>query len=125
MSDVRGYCPMGCGETLFVAEGGWITCSYLHCPNPTALADILDENEPHHIVTLANDTFTIRHPLRERIGNDLEKCGLHAYLAGLDGPPYCLGRYRVFERINGGGYGPWLEIETCHEVTNGEQADVV
>lgn len=39
---VAGRCP-ACGRnnTLFVAAGQHITCSYLPCPNPTAVADFL------------------------------------------------------------------------------------
>lgn len=38
---VRGVCPMGCGETLFVGASGWITCSYIPCPDPTRVSDVL------------------------------------------------------------------------------------
>lgn len=38
---VRGKCPMGCGETLFLGAGGYVTCSYLPCPNPGAASDRL------------------------------------------------------------------------------------
>ena len=37
---IRGKCPMGCGETLFVGAGGHITCSWVDCPRPDA-ADAL------------------------------------------------------------------------------------
>lgn len=42
---IRGYCPMGCGETLFIGAGGYITCSWLTCPNPTAVCDLLDNRD--------------------------------------------------------------------------------
>lgn len=43
MSDrhVKGCCPMGCGETLFLGKGGYVTCGYLPCPNPTLAADLM------------------------------------------------------------------------------------
>lgn len=44
MSDypkVQGYCPMGCGATLFLGEGGHITCSWLECPRPHAADELL------------------------------------------------------------------------------------
>lgn len=41
VSDVAGYCPMGCGHTLFVGSGGHITCSWAHCPNPSAVDELL------------------------------------------------------------------------------------
>ncbi|WKN53792.1 DUF6085 family protein [Rhodococcus opacus] len=93
--NVRGYCPMGCGATLFAGYGGYIACSNPVCPNPTAVADILDVRETEHIVTLRADEFTVRHPLRERVENELEECRFHRLLAALDGPPEPPGTYRV------------------------------
>lgn len=69
MSDdrkVKGFCPMGCGETLFLGSGGYVTCSWVKCPRPDAAADILLERESEHIVVLGESTFDIQHPLRER-----------------------------------------------------------
>lgn len=40
---VAGRCPMGCGETLFLAVGGHVTCSYAECPRPDAAADLLEK----------------------------------------------------------------------------------
>src|SRR5688572_9515137 len=106
MSDtVMGYCPMGCGNTLFVGDGGYITCSYAHCKNPTAVSDLLEDQETEHIVELGEDTFTVRHPLRERLNDELMTCDLHEYIASLDGPPRRLGRYRSSKR-----QGQWLFI---------------
>ena len=92
---VDGFCPMGCGKTLFLGDGGYVTCSYLHCPNRAAVADILADRETEHIVTFSAAGFTIRHPLRERLGDALMDCALHSYCEGLDGPPVALGRYRA------------------------------
>ncbi|MGF0163113.1 DUF6085 family protein [Streptomyces koyangensis] len=40
--DVQGRCP-GCGgATLFLANGGYITCSSLHCPTPDAATTLLE-----------------------------------------------------------------------------------
>ena len=86
---------MGCGQTLFVAEGGWITCSMQGCPNPTAVASVLEETETEHVVTLRESDFTVRHPLRERLDDQIDSCALHAYLRNLEGPPSRPGRYRV------------------------------
>lgn len=38
---VRGICPMGCGETLFLGAGGYVTCSWIDCPDPAAASDLL------------------------------------------------------------------------------------
>lgn len=43
---VEGKCP-ACGRRgfLFVAYGGHITCSIAECPNPCAVADLLEDDE--------------------------------------------------------------------------------
>lgn len=92
---VKGFCPMGCGSTLFVASGGYVTCSFIHCPNPTAVSDLLADREVEHVVQFDEDDFTVRHPLRERLGDALMDCELHHFIAELDGPPVALGRYRA------------------------------
>jgi hypothetical protein len=38
---VEGRCPMGCGETLFLGDGGYVTCSWHRCPDPGAAHDLL------------------------------------------------------------------------------------
>lgn len=93
--DVKGYCPMGCGQTLFLASGGHITCRLDVCPNPTAVDDILAWPEHEHVVTFASKDFTILHPLRERLNNELVNCDLHAFCRHLDGPPVEPGNYRA------------------------------
>lgn len=92
--NIDGYCPMGCGRTLFAASGH-ITCSYIECPDPTAVATILDDRETEHIVELTRDSWTVRHPLKERLGDALMSCELGAYLGSLGGPPRVPGRYRA------------------------------
>lgn len=92
---VTGYCPMGCGRTLFLADGGYVTCSYLHCPRPDAVADLLDDKETAHIAEFSESGFTLRHPLRERLDDALMKCELHEHIARLAGPPVKPGRYRA------------------------------
>lgn len=87
---------MGCGETLFVGSGGYVTCSLDRCPNPTAMADLmLDHMSPDHIVHVRETTFSILHPMRERLSGELFACPLHEYMMGLDGPPRAVGRYVV------------------------------
>lgn len=94
-SAVPGYCPMGCGQTLFRAAGGYITCSYIDCPRPDAAADVLGDKETEHVVEFSEYDFTIRHPLRERLDDALMTCALHVHVALLDGPPVKPGRYRA------------------------------
>lgn len=94
-ADVQGYCPMGCGKTLFLGSGGYITCSLDKCPRPTAVADLLEDPEHEHIVRLGEADFDIQHPMRERLDGELFRCDLYGRLSALDGPPAQPGRYRV------------------------------
>lgn len=115
MSAIKGYCPMGCGETLFVGAGGYITCSYIPCPKPGAVATLLDDRETEHVVEFGGKTFVIWHPLREHIEHDaLFLCSLHAHITGLSGPPVKPGRYHAIRSDNaiGGERWSWWPIQT-------------
>lgn len=92
---VRGYCPMGCGESL-VLEAARIRCDDFACRNRDAVHEILSNSETEHIVVLAEDDFTIKHPLRERIEDELFECPVHQALHALNGPPEEPGTYRVY-----------------------------
>jgi hypothetical protein len=92
---VQGYCPMGCGTTLFLGASGHVTCSFVDCPNPCAVDEILDDRETEHIVEFGANTFTVKHPLRERLDDALLRCELHSYCRSLGGPPVVRGRYRA------------------------------
>src|SRR5690242_8844210 len=81
MQRVQGHCPMGCGETLFLGEGGHVTCSYINCPRPTAVDELLADSETEHIVVIGEETFSIQHPLRERLDGELHDCALHLDLS--------------------------------------------
>lgn len=39
---VAGCCPACGGASLFVGEGGYVTCSMRPCPDPAAVADLLE-----------------------------------------------------------------------------------
>lgn len=95
MPDVAGYCPMGCGETLSVMDGGHVTCRRLECPRPDAVSEILADRETEHLVTFSPTAFTVRHPLRERLDDALMDCELHEFIAALPGPPVSSGLYRA------------------------------
>jgi hypothetical protein len=44
--DVKGRCP-ACGWTsLFLGDGGYVTCSRLECPNPSAADQLLHGEQP-------------------------------------------------------------------------------
>lgn len=94
---VAGYCPMGCGQTLTRrAHDGAILCGNPGCARPDAVDTIVGEQETEHIVQFDPVGFTIRHPLRERLDDDLMQCELHRYCSRLDGPPRDgTGRYQA------------------------------
>jgi len=92
MQRVAGYCPMGCGQTLFLGRGH-ITCSLLDCPNPGAVDELLAHDETEHILVTDGLGFTIQHPLRERIKGELFGCDIHARVQ--EANPRDPGRYRV------------------------------
>lgn len=108
--DVQGYCPLGCGQTLFVGDGGYVTCSYSECPRPDAASDILLDPETEHVVTLASEGFTVKHPLRERLDDALLDCMLHETIQH-GGPPAAPGIYRVthvgHDPVNSSLGGDW------------------
>ena len=106
---VDGYCPMGCGKTLFLADGGCVTCSYLHCPRRDAAAELLDDPETEHIVLFEETTFSIRHPLRERHDDEFMTCELHEHCNALAGPPVKPGRYRA---TGSGQRWTWTEVSS-------------
>lgn len=84
---LQGFCPMGCGQTLERVAGGEIRCTAELCGKPDAAQRILMDPEAEHIVTITDCgrnggvTFSLRHPLRERLDGDLEACALHAFLS--------------------------------------------
>lgn len=121
---------MGCGHTLNVTEGGVIACGCISCPRPDAVTALLQDREIEHIVQLEHDSFTIRHPLRERLDNAFLNCRVHEYIADHERAPFEAGRYRVqkvqtgsgwiWDRIperNGGGDG-----QIAHDAIGGDDA---
>lgn len=120
MIDTRivGYCPMGCGQTLFVGTGGHITCSYIPCSRPTAVDEILDDPETHHIVQFDFDGYSAIHPLRERLDRQLLTCEVGRYVAELGPPAGTLPqRYRI--RVSADGEAPTWEPLKFGEGGNG------
>lgn len=109
---IVGYCPMGCGETLFAGAGGHITCSYITCPRPTAVDELLADNETAHIVEFKDHTFTVRHPLRERLDDALMSCTLFDHIRDLSGPPVTPGRYRAVPHEAAAGGWSWQALDT-------------
>lgn len=94
--DIHGFCPMGCGRTLFIDAEHRVRCSNDFCTDPLAVHDILADPETEHVVQLTDSSFTIVHPLRERRDDEMMvKCTVHDAFSALGGPPAPPGRYRV------------------------------
>lgn len=110
-ASIAGYCPMGCGQTLFRAAGGYVTCSYITCPRPDAVSMLLADREVEHVVNFTGFGFTIKHPLRERLGDELLNCELHETLSSYDGPPVKPGRYRVFANTTNSSRFTYVPLE--------------
>lgn len=91
---IEGYCPMGCGQTLVIHDG-CVTCQSPECPRPSAVAEILADSETNHVAEITEDSFTLGHPLRERLDGDLFGCPVWKALHALSEPPWPPGRYRV------------------------------
>lgn len=65
-----------------------------HDSASVALAVLIDmTGGHHHIVKSDGETFTLQHPLAERLTGDLFDCDLHKHIAA--GDPIEKGRYRV------------------------------
>jgi hypothetical protein len=105
---VAGYCPMGCGGSLYLSAGGTVLCGRPGCPNPRSVAELLSDAETEHIVEFDAGTFQLQHPLRERLGGLLFACTLHRRLPAM--PAVVHGRYRAIERPPGSGDFDWTEL---------------
>ena len=69
-------CPMGCGTTLEVNDLGTLRCFAQDCPRPDAAELILSTTETEHLVLIGSPLFsyTIQHPLKERLEGQLFEC---------------------------------------------------
>lgn len=89
---MAGWCPMGCGQTLLARPsstgGAHIECYADGCPRPDAVSVILDNSETGHLIRFEKTTFTILHPLAERLDTSSLSCDLQAYCNLLVGPPF-------------------------------------
>lgn len=75
---VEGHCPM-CGGKLGLV-GNALACIGVDCPRPTAAAEILADTEIEHILVLEVASFSLRHPLRERLDSVLLTCEVGGYV---------------------------------------------
>ena len=74
-----------------------LRCLYEGCPDPEAAAKLLSNPEIHHIVQFQDDSFTVKHPLRERIDDNLFDCSVYSVVveAVEDGRVNPTGAWRV------------------------------
>jgi hypothetical protein len=106
---IKGFCPMGCGETLIHDEDERVVCVQPGCPRPDSVDEILADAETEHQVVFTDSSFTVRHPLRERLDDALMQCPLGEHIAALDGPPVSPGRYRAL--AEGEDEWSWWPVE--------------
>lgn len=90
---LRGYCPACGDETLRVVRGE-IVCESPGCPDPGMTHSILQDSEVEHIVFVGPEGWTLRHPLRERLNDELLTCGWNDYLA-TEGRAHSHGTWRI------------------------------
>jgi Family of unknown function (DUF6085) len=86
LGEISGQCPMGCGETLCVVEGGHVVCHGPECPHPSAV-DVLLHQPLEHVVEFSEQGFVVEHPLAERINHTMASCQLMIDLAALPAMP--------------------------------------
>lgn len=41
--DAQGRCPACRGESLFLGDGGYVTCARVECPEPDAATRVLEQ----------------------------------------------------------------------------------
>lgn len=68
---------------------------------PVIIADALGDHETEHIVQFEETTFSVQHPLSERLDGSLFDCPVHADISALAGPPVPPGRYRATAGVPG------------------------
>ena len=73
MSDrIKGRCPSCDHESLFVANGGYITCSIAECLNPTLASDLLEQGRALRVRAERGEAVTHIEQLREQLRALLE-----------------------------------------------------
>lgn len=107
---VAAYCPMGCSYFLKVTARRTLVCSNPDCPRPAAAAEILEDRETDHIVTIFDDGWKMRHPLKERLDDELDSCTVFKKtVSDWTAREVPLGRYRV--SLSQAGDPVWTALE--------------
>lgn len=122
---IQGNCPMGCGPTLVADSyppdpGSLVWCSNGACPRPQAAAEILAETETEHIVRVTGEGWSCKHPLRERLDDELLHCPLMRYMESLNGPPVEPGEYRARYQDDAWAWEPRHRTRTGRLLTDAD-----
>ena len=46
-SQVQGICPACGSKSLFLGDGGYVTCSWVECKQPDAATELLEREDPN------------------------------------------------------------------------------
>lgn len=104
---INGYCPAcGAAELIMDYATANLRCDARGCPRPDAAHEILQDAQTEHVVTFTDDGFTLKHPIKERLDDDLLRCVVHRWIADHN-PELNPGHYRVILD----GPGSWLTYE--------------
>jgi hypothetical protein len=105
---VTGHCP-SCGRsTLVLSPTGEVICAHLGCERPSIVTLLLTDPNAHlHLLELGTETFSISHPIAERLDAAMHECSLHTWLRSLAGPPTTPGRYRAEMATGPNGAPVW------------------
>ncbi len=95
MADMQAPCPMCRERKLHLMPTGLIRCLNRACPRPSAAQEILDGDVGADIVQIDVFSFSMIHPLRERLDGGLFGCPVARHLEALNSPPAAPGRYRA------------------------------
>lgn len=122
LSDGHGIaprCPV-CGCELRVYGTGQLVCTLLECPRPTAAAELLSEGETEHILVLEPGSYSLKHPIRERLDDALLTCwvGQHVGEFGFLMGNGDMGDWRIGTR-----YRVWMDGEGEDANLDGEELD--
>lgn len=96
---VAGFCPMGCGRTLYRSPTEQIVCANEDCSNRDSVSTLLAADSRFHQVLIHEGGFKIVCPLGERLSD--VRCSFHIWMQSLDGPPKPDGSYLVRRGPNG------------------------
>lgn len=116
---LQGHCPQCGAEELYRGFAGKVRCGNTLCEAPDAAHRLLTDPElGHHLVKVTEahrgaqtvKGWTLRHPLVERLDDDLFTCGLHLWLAQSGVDDLDPGVYRI-ETVDG---DPGLTFEPVH-----------